>query len=797
MGGPTGGGRFARICRSEWLPVALGVVMAAAALVVWVELDGFMDREEANHVSRAVETYDALFGSASSPPSFRRLAAARADQTKVWYGWPSYLAPAIAWRALGRTYDNGVLSNVPCLIALVVLAAAIGQCLDKRTAPMMALFQALLPGALVWGHFFNVTLPVTVLAYLAVLTLLWAGRRPARAGPAFLAGLACALATIAKLTTVFFWGPVALLLAGRGLADAPRRVATMKGLTLFALGLVPAAVHFVSSFEVLRFWTGHVHHLYAGGSTWRAFRQAARLRTLEVFLPPHLLFAAAGFAALVARRPTRWLALALIAWPVPTLLGVFLLGGFPATTRDMMPLGLPAALLASRAFAEWSRGPRLASLWSLLGFGGLFLAVNFFGWTAPGRAFAWLTPPIDGSTTVRLRPSPPILDATIAGLRATLAPDEGSRCACLPITPYPVRSRDPRPVVLVDHAMIGPENLAMPFAISREPLPWTVGYVPYPLPSALLRTVIGCASAVLRAEPPMPAEYMGAEARAAEGRALLEGWGERHVIGRWPGFGTVTILTARDVPLCQISEQQTADAWVARVAGPSGEGGYYGEFLRLLLTGDDPQALPARLDSVRQHTESRQRRLAAGEDSASTMFGENYLASSLLAMLPRIEFVGQEDGGARGPSDVIRLRNGSALPLHLQAPLLTPRGFALAWGKPRFPRRLRPGETARGTVVVANRSLERWPSVREAHGPAYAVRLGCRVLEAGGLEVGPAQRGDLESAVAPGALTAIRYQFDAPTRRGAYRLECDLVQELHSWFSAHGSPKMTADFSVE
>jgi len=129
--------------------------------------------------------------------------------------------------------------------------------------------------------------------------------------------------------------------------------------------------------------------------------------------------------------------------------------------------------------------------------------------------------------------------------------------------------------------------------------------------------------------------------------------------------------------------------------------------------------------------------------------------------------------------------------------LLTDRGFVLAWGDARFPRRVAAGERTTGQVEVVNLSSETWPGLREAGGPAYAVRLGCRVLDPAGAEVMPlAERGELPGAVPAGARASISYRFEAPRRPGAYRLECDLVQELNSWFSAHGNPKMTVDFIV-
>jgi hypothetical protein len=656
-----------------------------------------------------------------------------------------------------------------------------------------------LPGALVWAHFFNVTLAVIALLYLAVLTVLiassWQGARSA-----LIAGLVCGVLTAAKSTTVFFWAPVVAVTACRALADRSRRPLALKNLTLFALGLLPSVVHFVVNWAPLRFWAGHVHELYRSEFTWQAFITGARHRPYEILLPLHIALAAFGFLALVARRESRWLALALVLWPIPTIVGVFFMGGFPGTTRDDLPLALPAALLASLAVARLPRGIRAGISWSLVAYGCLFLAVNFFGWRS-GRegygGFGWLRPFVDGAPVIRLRPYPKLIETTVEGLRKLIPADLEAACDCLPVTPYPILAGDRRPTVLLDHMLIGPENLIAHFALLGGPPPWNMGYVPYPLPMPALRTAISCASAIVFGEGSMTSEFMGAEDRAAQRRALVLAWGESFDLGRWPEFGTLRARRATEAPLCNMS-QGALDEWVKPTVTEPGEGAYYATYLRLVLSGGDPAALGKDLEAARRETEERLRRLEAREDPAATIFGENYLAAGVRASLANMRIGEAVEHDAAVSGGTLWLRPGTALAMGRSRPILSDRGFALSWGEPRLPRRAAPGGSLAGSVLVVNRSPESWPSIREARGPAYAVRLACRILDAGGKEYSsPPERGEIPAAVAPGAMTEIPYHIDAPRERGAYRLECDLVQELHSWFSAHGNPKMSMGFVVE
>jgi len=782
---------------SEWLPVALGSLIAASVLAVWIQRDGFIDREEANHVQRALETYDAMFGSASEPPSLRRLVAVRIDQSKVWYGWPSYVPEAIAWRVLGRTYDNGVLANICCLLAIVALSGAIGWWFDPRAAPLAALFHAMLPGALVWAHFFNVTLAVMALTYLAVLALLRASAWERRA-QAVVAGLVCAAVTVAKATTVFFWAPLLAVTAARALIPRDRRAVAARNLSLFVLATLPAAAHYALGWEPLRWWAARVHQIYAFESGWASFRRGAWMRPLEVLLPFHLALCVLGFMAMLARRDRRWLGLALALWPVPSLLGVFLTGGFPGTTRDVLPLVLAPCLIASLALARRAPLERLSVLWSLLAFGGLFVSINFssrFDDTAMGRHLTWLRPYIDGTPTIRLRPYPPVLDSVILALRASGA---GGACSCLPAAPYPLPPGDPRPVVLLDHNMIGPENLTVAFALGGEKLPWNLGYVPYPLPTPLLRTALGCAQAIVVGGPTFTAEYYGADQRARIGREMVLHWGRAMPVGQWPGFGQLTLRQSTERPLCEMGEQRDVEEWLARWPVGGGEGSYYGDYLRLLLAGGDPPVLGSMMATIREAAGRRLRRLEENHDTVATMFGEEGVARGVLASLQQMRVLDAARADPSAWSALLWLRRGSALPLKLSPPKLGAGGFAFQWDAAGFPSRVRPGRPLIGYVSVVNRGAEIWPSRREARGEAYAVRVGCRILDEGGTEVRPAvARGDLPGSVSPGERATLWMHIDAPTAPGAYRLECDLLQELHEWFSAHGNAKLTAGFMVE
>jgi hypothetical protein len=764
--------------------------------VAWIERDGFMDREEANHVLRALETYDAMFGSVSAPASLRRLLSVRIDQPKVWYGWPSYVPEAVAWRVRGKTYDNGVLADLLCLAAEVTLARALGRWLDPRAAPLMVLFHALLPGALVWAHFFNVTLAVMALTYLALLAVLRAGAWD-HWPRALMAGLACAAVTVAKSTTVFLWAPLAAVTAGRALMARDGRTGRVRNLAVFSLGLVPAAVHYGLAWEPLQWWATRVREIYAFESGWASLRRGAWMRPHEVLLPLHIALSVLGLIAMLSRRESRWRGAALALWPIPSLVGVFLTGGFPGTTRDVLPLVVAPALLASLAYARLPRASRLAVLWTLLGFGCLFVPINFsrrFDDTAVGRHLAWLRPYIDGTPNIRLRPHPPVLQATIAALTANLG---SGACSCLPAAPHPVSPGDPRPTVLLDHSLIGPESLIVASALAGEKLPWNLGYAPYALPTPLFRTTVGCASAVLLGEPPFQAEYFGVEeASIAAGRELLRDWGEGTVLGTWPGFGTLTVRRSTEPPLCRISNQEAVDVWLGRWTAGGGEGRYYSDYLRLLLTGGDSATLTSSMASVRQAADERRRRLQAGDGVSAALFGEEGVVRGVLASLGRMRVAAAADSTETSP-DILWLRRGSALPLGLPPLKLGDGAFALQWGPARFPSRVAPGGRLIGTLAVTNRGDESWPSLREARGPAYSVRLGCRILDAAGNEVpSPLARGDLPRSVAPGMETSISISIDAPRSPGTYRLECDLLQEQYAWFSPHGNPKVTVDFTT-
>jgi hypothetical protein len=247
-----------------------------------------------------------------------------------------------------------------------------------------------------------------------------------------------------------------------------------------------------------------------------------------------------------------------------------------------------------------------------------------------------------------------------------------------------------------------------------------------------------------------------------------------------------------------MTEQPAVDAWVKRWPTGGREGRYYGDYLRLLLTGGRPAELASVTVLVREAAEERLRTLQAGHDVPAAMFGEEGVTRDVRASLERMRIL---DPGQSLPSpspELLWLREGSALPLRFAPVKLGDGGFKLQWDDVRFPAHLRRGEPLEGTVAVTNRGVETWPSLREARGPAYAVRLGCKVQAAGaGQDSLPNERSELPGAVAPGAHATIPVRIDAPPSPGAYRLECDLLQELHDWFSARGNPKLGVDFTVD
>ena len=150
-------------------PVLLVLAMACAALAVWIHRDQFMDREEAQHVQRALETRTAAFGAPDRPPSLGVLFKARLDQVKPWYGWPYYLAVAIVWQLFRPDYDLGVLVNLLCLIVAAFCIAGVARRMGgEETGPPAAVYAVLTPCILIWSHLFGPT-PFLVAAFAATV----------------------------------------------------------------------------------------------------------------------------------------------------------------------------------------------------------------------------------------------------------------------------------------------------------------------------------------------------------------------------------------------------------------------------------------------------------------------------------------------------------------------------------------------------------------------------------------------------------------------------------------------------
>lgn len=617
-------------------PVALALAVACGALALWIHQDRFMDREEAQHVQRVLETRAAAFGAAGHPPSLGLLLKARLDQAKPWYGWPYYLAVAAVWQLLRPDYDLGVLVNLLFLIVAAGCVAGVARRLGGAAAGApAAIYLVFTPGILIWSHLFGPT-PFLMAAFAATALALLATDGWSRPGMSLWAGLLTAGTLVAKMSLACGWLALALYVSRPLLTPAGRRRA-WPGLALFALGLLPLPLSVWINRAPLSFWAVQARALYRQGSATETL-YGVGVRTFDVFLPFHLALAAAGLLLLLRAPAGRRLAGFLVAWAALSAIGVVLLLGSSGTTRDHDLTAIPLAVAAGAGLATLGARWRQGAVAAMFAYAAVLIPVNLFGvgvgLQPPAGWFGWLHTDVDGAPWgVRLAPYPDLVEATIARLRILLPPGTPGRCGCLPASPYPVANAAGRPVVALDSRLLGPENLDAAFMLRGESDPWQVGYVPYPLSCAPFRTALGCASALVYARPPLAAEFPAVEERLAPQRAGLASWGSPAGELDSPGIGPLAFRTAAGPPPCSLAGAAAAADWRARVAGCP-EDDYFAQYLALQFAGAPPS--PVELKLARSLARARLADLQAGGDAPALVFGEGYLAQWTLDALGRL-----------------------------------------------------------------------------------------------------------------------------------------------------------------
>ncbi|MEA2604199.1 MAG: hypothetical protein QOF89_5191 [Acidobacteriota bacterium] len=592
-----------------------------------------MDREEAQHVMRALETRTAAFGPARS---LGVLFKARLDQAKPWYGWPYYLAVATVWRVFRSDYDVGVLANLLFLAVAAFCTAGVARRLGGEEAgPPAAVSLILTPGILIWSHLFSPTV-FLVAAFAATALAILAAEAWSRPGTSLAAGLLAAGTSVAKMSLVFGWLALVLYVSRPLLTPEGRRRAR-PGAVLFILGLLPLPLSVWINRGPLSFWATQARALYQQESA-SVTLVGVVLRTFEVFLPFHLILGLLGLLLLSRTPAGRRLAGFLGIWAALPALGVVLFLGNSGTTRDHALAALPLAIIAGAGLATLGPRPRAGLVAAMLLYAAVLIPVNLFGagvgLLPPAGRFGWLHTNVDGVPWgVRLAPYPDLVDATVARLRALVPPGTQGRCDCLPAPPYPLANAAGRPVVALDSRLLGPENLDATFMLRGESDPWQVGYVPYPLSCAPFQVAEACTSVIVYAPPPLAAEFPAAEDRVAPRRALLGTWGRSAGEIDVPEIGRVAFRLAAGPPLCSLAGPEAAAAWQRAAAGCP-ENDYYALLIGFQFGGAPLE--PAQVKLARALTRARQAELQANGDTPALIFGEGYLVQWTLDALDRL-----------------------------------------------------------------------------------------------------------------------------------------------------------------
>lgn len=131
-----------------------------------------------------------------------------------------------------------------------------------------------------------------------------------------------------------------------------------------------------------------------------------------------------------------------------------------------------------------------------------------------------------------------------------------------------------------------------------------------------------------------------------------------------------------------------------------------------------------------------------------------------------------------------------------------PLDYYVEWQSNDVPPRMSSDAPVQVHVSVRNAGKTVWPDPFTANPEhpdgAKAVRLSYRWVSSGGaLLPQGSERADLRKPIAPGEVANFVISVKPPPETGAYQLQFDLVQELVTFFSAHGAEKLSVPVTIE
>ncbi len=762
--------------RNSSILVLLSAIAVSCALLGWIAADEFIDREEAQHVLRAIATFDGLFTESDPLTSkFLRLIEIRDGGHKQWYGWPYYLVVSVFWRAIGFHEDVAVGLNVLFLIASALLVRLIALRLGASPsgANAAALFLLFTPGVVVYAHLFVpsvfLLLLVAATAYAILRTEAWS-----RPWISAAAGAIAGLATVSKATLFFFWIPFAIWAIFN---RSDRLFSRNRFLSVFAavIAFSFAPLTFWRGREVLAVWRDRLEAIWSAGG-WTESLRAAAIRWGELLLPVHIALVVVAIIALLVVRRFQTVILCAVVTLLPVI-GVIASSGQPGTVRDYIPAILGPALLVGIAAGQGRRRALLASF-SIVIFGALFLPINLFGRLIPAdpssKGIKLFSAAVEGVPWgIRLTPYPDLVGATIAAIDRLPMQSVSERCGCLSVLPYPAAGSNDRPLVGLDSLLLGPENLQVWLRFRGRDQAWQFGTVPYPLHCPAYQVAKHCMAALVIDQTTLGAHYPTAENLARLRRPEMQGWGVPAHEVQLAFIPRLEIRAqAQGEPICPASPAR--EAAVSKLLESCSDGDYYADFIRYQILGSTSQEV----GSIRSAALERSRELDAGVDPMAVVFGERYLSEWTVAALPPSNGLRDTPPGAAG--NIVRER-GQPLP---------DSAFRVQWDLSSVPGRMKAGQTVRVPVKVRNLGTVKWPdpsSLSAQPVGALAVRLSSRwKTDRGGLTDWSA-RADLRQPLTPGKQTTLMINVAAPKKPGRYTLQFDLVQELVAWFSDRGA----------
>lgn len=146
-------------------------------------------------------------------------------------------------------------------------------------------------------------------------------------------------------------------------------------------------------------------------------------------------------------------------------------------------------------------------------------------------------------------------------------------------------------------------------------------------------------------------------------------------------------------------------------------------------------------------------------------------------------------------------RKPSAVAPGAPGPKTTHQTYSLQWVSNDVPSTMSANKGTAVHVSVKNTGDWAWPNPSAANPSkpdgSYAVRLSYRWADATGkLLPQGAERGELSASVPAGEMANFSMEVLSPKDPGSYQLQLDLVEELVSFFSAKGAPKLIVPVTV-